>query len=429
MNYQETLSFLFTQLPIFQRDGGSAYKANLDNSLALDKHFGSPHTKFRTIHIAGTNGKGSVSHMIASILQHAGYKTGLYTSPHLKDFRERIKINGEPISEQKVIQFVEQNSYLITQLKPSFFEITVAMAFDFFEKEHVDIAVIEVGMGGRLDSTNIITPVLSVITNIGYDHMQFLGDTLDKIAYEKAGIIKPGVPVVIGEHAHETDPVFIQIAEKKQSKLVFAQDTRKVAQWIPDDLVCEIRVEDTLFNKTSFYQLDLAGIYQKKNLLTVLAAIDILSGTLEINNESIKSGLINTIKTTGLKGRWQKLNDNPAIICDTGHNEDGIKQITEQLKTLKFNKLHFVFGMVNDKDHHKVMNLLPKDAIYYFTRASIPRALDEKILQSYAKEFQLEGEVYPDVPSAIEQAKRMAATDDLIFIGGSTFVVADIPFL
>ena len=374
MNYKETLEWLFAQLPMYQREGKAAYKANLDNTLKLDEHFGSPHKQFKTIHVGGTNGKGSVSHMLASILQEAGYKTGLYTSPHLKDFRERIKINGEMITEQYVINFVEENKSLFAGIKPSFFEMTVAMAFQYFADQQVDIAVIEVGLGGRLDSTNIITPLASVITNISFDHMALLGDTLEKIAHEKAGIIKPGIPAIIGT--------------KDPATLEFASENWQVTR----DNKNTYRLENKNGITFAPVQADLKGLYQRKNIPAVLETVlSLRNNDLHISDQNIYNGIANTIRNTGLLGRWQT----PYTVCDTGHNIDGLTEIVAQLKTCTYEQLHFVIGMVNDKDVDSVLRILPKDAIYYFCKASIPRAMDEKTLAEKARVNHLHGKTFP----------------------------------
>lgn len=423
MNYKETLDWLFSQLPMYQREGQAAYKANLDNTLALDQYFQHPHKQFRTIHIAGTNGKGSVSHMLASILQEAGYKTGLYTSPHLKDFRERIKVNGEMISEQYVIDFIEKNKEIFTGIKPSFFEMTVAMAFRYFADRQVDIAVIEVGLGGRLDSTNIITPLASVITNISFDHMALLGNTLEKIATEKAGIIKNGIPAIIGSRDPEYDFVFEQKAKTCGAPLQFASDNWITRQeengaytltrqdgWHFDHLVCELK-----------------GLYQRKNIPAVLETIPALRRAgLQITDEHVRKGISQVIGNTGLWGRWQTLSLKPLTICDTGHNIDGITEIVRQLQTYKYGKLHFVIGMVNDKDIDSVLHILPQDAIYYFCKASIPRAMPEQQLAAKAAIAGLKGNCYPTVPEAFTAARQQAKPEDMIYIGGSTFVVAEV---
>lgn len=425
MNYQEVLDFLFSQLPMYQRDGKIAYKDNLDNTKALDEYLGEPHKKFKTVHVAGTNGKGSVSHMIASVLQEAGLKTGLYTSPHLIDFRERIKINGEMISESEVIGFVEMHKAFIENLKPSFFELTVAMAFEYFAQQKVDVAVIEVGMGGRLDSTNIITPIISIITNIGYDHTQFLGETLDKIAYEKAGIIKRGIPIVIGEQHYLTTPVFEEIANECESPICFAEKRFTLLKSNIQSGLQQVNVKNEQSGTTIEAELDLLGIYQKKNIVTVMAAMQLLIPFFGIPKSALVSGLSKVVKNTGLQGRWQVMGEQPRVICDTGHNFEGIYLVLEQLKKEKFEKLHIVFGVVNDKDPEKVLEILPKNAEYYFTRASIPRALDERELHKKAIQKGLLGVNYPSVKHAFQAATEKANTTDLIFVGGSTFIVAD----
>lgn len=423
MDYQETLNWLFAQLPMYQREGQAAYKANLDNTLQLDEYFGHPHRQFKTIHIAGTNGKGSVSHMLASILQEAGYKTGLYTSPHLKDFRERIKINGEMVSKDYVIDFVEQNKELFAGIRPSFFEMTVAMAFKYFADQQVDIAVIEVGLGGRLDSTNIIQPLASVITNISFDHMALLGNTLEKIAGEKAGIIKNDTPAIIGTRDPEYDFVFTRKAAECHAPIEFASDNWQVAS-----------NEDCSYNLThntgwhfDHLQSELKGIYQRKNIPAVLETIPALrSRGLKITDKQICTGIAKVITNTGLFGRWQTLSNQPLTICDTGHNIDGITEITRQLKTCRYKQLHFIIGMVNDKDIDSVLHILPTDAIYYFCKASIPRAMNEEILANQARAIGLQGNCYPTVAEAYAAARHNASPEDMIYIGGSTFVVAEV---
>lgn len=423
MNYNETLEWLFAQLPMYQREGQAAYKANLDNTLKLDEHFGAPHRQFKTIHVGGTNGKGSVSHMLASVLQTAGYKTGLYTSPHLKDFRERIKINGEMISEQYVIDFVEQNKSLFAGIKPSFFEMTVAMAFKYFADQQVDIAVIEVGLGGRLDSTNIITPLASVVTNISFDHMALLGDTLEKIAGEKAGIIKPDVPAIIGTRDAATDFVFINKARERRTSIDFASDNWSEER-TPDNTYNLKNKQGITFNDL---HPDLKGLYQRKNIPTVIETIlHLREQGIKITDQAVHEGIANTIRYTGLLGRWQELSRVPYTVCDTGHNIDGLTEIVAQLKTCKYERLHFVMGMVNDKDVDSVLHILPKDAIYYFCKASIPRAMDEHILAEKAAGNDLRGKTYPTVAEAYAAAKEAANRNDMIYIGGSTFVVAEV---
>ncbi len=425
MNYQETLDFLFSQLPMYQRDGKVAYKANLDNTLALDNYFNNPHKKFKTIHVAGTNGKGSVSHMLASVLQEAGLKTGLYTSPHLIDFRERIKINGQLIPESEVVDFVAAHQQIIMDLKPSFFELTVAMAFDYFAQQKVDVAVIEVGMGGRLDSTNIITPLVSIITNIGYDHTQFLGETLPEIAAEKAGIIKRGIPVIIGQQHPETKPVFETRGIEHEAPICFAEKRFTLLRSSVKNGLQHMDIKNAQSGTTIEVELDLMGSYQKKNILTVMAAMQLLIPMFGIPKSILVSGLSKVIRNTGLHGRWQQVSENPRVICDTGHNLEGISLVLEQLKKESFGKLHFIFGMVNDKDPDKILNILPKNASYYFTRASIPRALDELELFEKATQKELSGTSYQCVEDAYKAAIENADANDLIFVGGSTFVVAD----
>lgn len=428
--YPEVLDFLYSQLPMFQRTGPAAYKDNLDNTIRLDEMFGHPHWSFRSIHIAGTNGKGSVSHMLASVLQEAGYKTGLYTSPHLKDFRERIKVNGEMIPEEAVVQYTE--SYLAKNngenLEPSFFELTVSMAFDFFRAMQVEVAVVEVGLGGRLDSTNIITPEVSVITNISFDHMALLGDTLPKIAAEKAGIIKKDVPVVIGETSPDTSFVFEQIAERVKTKLVFAdQEYQADYSMLTIDGKQSLNIRKNSELVYPDLKLDLLGIYQRHNVPTVLKTIDVLNEKgWNLPEDMIRRGLLNTIRNTGLMGRWQIIGHHPLTICDTGHNPAGIKLVVEQINQMAWKELHIVIGMVNDKDQDEVLSLLPVNARYYFTKAAIPRAAEPIELREKAAKFGLKGKCYPTVRQALSKALDQAGENDLVFIGGSTFVVAEI---
>ena len=428
--YQQVLDYLYSQLPIFQRTGAAAYKDNLDNTIQLDEMFGHPHRSFKTIHVAGTNGKGSVSHLLASVLQEAGYKTGLYTSPHLKDFRERIRVNGEMISEDAVVRFTElfQTKNENDKLEPSFFELTVSMAFDYFRSMEVEVAVIEVGLGGRLDSTNIITPEISVITNISFDHMALLGDTLPKIAAEKAGIIKKDVPVVVGETSPDTSFVFEQFAGKVKTKLVFAdKEYRADYSMLTIDGKQNLNIHK---NGQLFYpdlKLDLLGIYQRRNVPTVLKAINLLNEKgWNLPEEIIRRGLLNTISNTGLLGRWQIIGHNPLVICDTGHNPAGIKLVVEQINQTAWKQLHMVIGMVSDKDQDEVFSLLPANATYYFTKADIPRAAEPEILAAKAVRFGLKGDCYPTVRQALSEALANAGKNDLVFIGGSTFVVAEI---
>lgn len=404
MTYQDTLDWMFSQLPMYQRQGQSAFRKDLSNTFLLAVHLNFPEKHFKSIHVAGTNGKGSTSHMLASVLQEAGYKVGLYTSPHLKDFRERIKINGKEVSKPFVNAFIKRNKQFFEQHSLSFFEMTVGMAFEYFKKQKVDIAVIEVGMGGRLDSTNIIKPEVSVITNIGLDHMQFLGDTLELIAFEKGGIIKPNVSVVIGETQKETTTVFRELAEKNKSKIIFADQ-----------------------QKTENYKSDLVGDYQSKNIVTVLQAIKELQNKgFNISKQNIKNGLLHVVKNTGLMGRWQILQLNPKVVCDTGHNKDGLTYVMKQLSNEQFEALHIVFGVVNDKDLNSIIDLLPKNATYYFCKPDIPRGLDAEELKVILNNYGLQGEAYSSVNEAYKSALNNAGTKDFVFIGGSTFVVAEI---
>jgi dihydrofolate synthase/folylpolyglutamate synthase len=425
MDYQQAIDFLFSQLPVYQRDGKAAYKNNLDNTLALDAYFKHPHKQFKSIHVAGTNGKGSVSHMLASIFQESGFKTGLYTSPHLVDFRERIKVDGTMISEQEVSQFVSMHQGIIETLKPSFFELTVALAFNYFAQQQVDVAIIEVGMGGRLDSTNIINPVLSLITNIGLDHTQFLGNTLEQIAGEKAGIIKSGVPVIIGEQNQDTMPVFENIARQNNAPLCFATRRFFVSKTWTEEQIQHFVVKNEQSGTSLQIECDLLGNYQKNNVLSVLAAMQILIPMFSIPKSSMVSGFKQVIKNTGLSGRWQVIQNKPKIICDTGHNKDGISKVVEQLTRESFHKLYIIFGMVSDKEAHSVLSLLPKNAEYLFTKANIPRAMDENLLYEVAKEYNLKGNVFTSVDKAYKYIKTHLNSDDLLFVGGSTFIVAD----
>jgi len=427
MTYPETLEFLYNQLPAYHRIGKAAYKNDLNNTIALDDYLGNPHLKFRTIHVAGTNGKGSVSHMIASVLQEAGYKTGLYTSPHLKDFRERIKVNGEMIPEDEIVTFVTNHKPIIESLSPSFFEMCVAMAFNHFAEHEVDVAVIEVGLGGRLDSTNIINPILSVITNIGTDHMDLLGDSFEKIAYEKAGVIKEKIPLVISETHPETIEVFKKRAGETGSEIVFSDQRFRCTlgenhnSGSPRNYVVEETDTKVTFSGTTL----LGGDYQAKNIQCIYQVFKTLKNVLNISDVNIKAGINNVILNTGLSGRWQILSHNPLTICDTGHNKEGLEYVLKQLEEIKKNSLHLVIGFVSDKDLKSVLPLFPKDAFYYFTKASVLRALDEKLLQSEAGEYGLTGNSYPDVKCALAAAKEKSSSDDVIFIGGSTFIVAE----
>jgi dihydrofolate synthase/folylpolyglutamate synthase len=406
MNYQETINWMFNQLPMYQLQGASAYKKDLTNAYLLANHLGNPEKNLKCIHVAGTNGKGSTSHMLASIFEEAGYTVGLYTSPHLKDYRERIKINGIKISEEFVCDFINKNKAFFEANDMSFFEMTVGLAFDYFSKEKVDIAIIEVGMGGRLDATNIITPLVSVITNIALDHTQFLGNTLEAIAHEKAGIIKPGIPVVIGEYTTETKPVFLAKAKENNSEIYFASEIIK--QEYPSDLI---------------------GNYQIHNKKAVLQTISVLNSQKEfkIYESDIKSGLLNVVKNTGLQGRWQQLGEFPKIICDTAHNKNGLEIVMKQIQKEKFDTLHIVLGVVNDKDLDEVLPLFPTEAIYYFCKPNIPRGLETKVLQEKAQKFHLFGKTYPSVTDAYNASKNNATKNDFIYVGGSTFVVAELP--
>lgn len=425
MNYQETLDFLYQALPMFQRVGASAFKKDLSNTILLCEYLGHPERKIKSVHVAGTNGKGSSSHALAAVLQAAGYKTGLYTSPHLKSFTERIRINGMEIPKAEVVSFVSSHKQFLEALAPSFFEMTVGMAFWYFAKEQVDIAVVEVGMGGRLDSTNVLHPTLSLITNIGWDHMQFLGDTLAKIAYEKAGIIKKNTPVVISQTQVETTPVFTQVAQENKSSIYFSDQIWKVKKI--GNLAGQAIFEVQNRKEKEEVSFGLLGDYQRFNLPGILESIDQLRNLgWEISDLAVKKGLAQVSDLTGLKGRWQILSENPRIIADTGHNEPGIREILSQLKTYSFQKLWMVLGMVQDKDISKILQLLPKDATYVFCQAQIPRALEAEELALQAKNFGLSGQVIPDVHQALNFARKNAGKDDLIFIGGSTFVVAEI---
>lgn len=420
-SYQQTLDYLYQSLPMFQRVGAVAYKKDLVNTLTLCKTLGNPHTKFKSIHIAGTNGKGSSSHMLAAILQSAGYKTGLYTSPHLKNFTERIKVNGHEITRQFVVDFVNRIQSDLEKTSPSFFETTVAMAFDYFANEKVEVAVIEVGLGGRLDSTNVITPEISLITNISWDHADLLGDTLPKIAAEKAGIIKPGVPVVISERQPPVQSVFENKANEMHSAITFASNHYDIAS------LGQGRFSVQHQNNRMEVELELKGSYQQKNLAGVLAVTDeIRKLGFEISEQNITEGLKKTVTLTGLKGRWQKLGENPWVVCDTGHNEAGIREVLNQIAQQKFNQLHIVWGMVKDKDPGRILKLLPANARYYFCEAKIPRALPADMLKEKAAGYGLVGESVQDVNEAIARARQRASSKDLIFIGGSTFVVAEI---
>lgn len=421
MNYQETLAYLYDATPAFQHIGGKAYKVGLGNSLALDSYLQHPHRKYHTIHVGGTNGKGSVSNLLAAILQQSGYKTGLYTSPHLIDFRERIRVDGEMIPEEYVVDFTAKHRSFFEKLSPSFFELTMMMAFDYFAFRQVDVAVVEVGLGGRLDSTNIITPVLSVITNISLDHTQFLGNTPEQIAFEKAGIIKPSVPAVIGEAEGTVREVFENNAHAVGAPVFFAEDEANILS------ATQQASGQWLFQTREYPQLtgELGGLAQSKNANTVLSALRQLQNTFTIPDHAVYDGFARVVELTGLKGRWQVVSQSPKTVLDTGHNEAGIQQIVSQLKNETYKQLHIVLGLVKDKDINTILRLLPTNASYYFTKAQIPRALPEGELQEKALRFGLHGSAYPFVKEAIEEAKSKASPDDLIFIGGSNFIVGD----
>ncbi|GAB3921820.1 bifunctional folylpolyglutamate synthase/dihydrofolate synthase [Larkinella terrae] len=436
MTYSEAIDYLYAQLPVFHRIGAKAIKPGLDNVIKLCAYLGNPQEKFKTIHVGGTNGKGSSSHLLAAVLQSAGYKTGLYTSPHLKSFTERIRINGSPIPDEEVAEFVDLHKAFIEDLKPSFFEVTVGMAFDYFARQNVDIAVIEVGLGGRLDSTNIITPLVSLITNIGWDHSDVLGDSLQKIAYEKAGIIKTGVPVVISEYDDETYPVFKSRAEESGSEIIVGSDW-----YTATDLGVEENGRKIVLNNENGVDfpatLGLLGSYQLKNVAGVLAVLKILaqpglfpdpshSEAFHISDTDVLNGLANVVTVTGLQGRWQVLQQNPTVICDTGHNEPGIRNVMESLQSVSYEQLHLVVGFVKDKDLSKVIRLFPKDARYYFCEPNIPRALDAEILAEEFHTYGLEGEIFKDVNQALESALACAKPEDCILVTGSTYVVAEL---
>jgi dihydrofolate synthase/folylpolyglutamate synthase len=432
MTYQQTLDYLFTKLPMFSRIGAAAFKKDLTNTIRLCEALGNPQNKFKTIHVAGTNGKGSTSHMLAAILQTAGYKTGLYTSPHLKDFRERIKIDGQWVEENFVTDFTQRIQPLINEIEPSFFEITVAMAFDYFAKQEVDIAVIEVGLGGRFDSTNIITPELSIITNIGWDHMNMLGDTLEKIAFEKAGIIKKGIPVVIGEVIAETKPVFEKITADLSianagSQVVYAEEKRYVGGWEYQHHQLTVEVITKHNDDHHKYSLDLPGIYQAKNLLTVLeAAHQLQIQGWKIDTATIQKALPHVKRLTGLHGRWEVIHHDPVVILDVGHNVDGIGQIKKQIELSDYHHLHVIIGMVKDKEIDAVLALLPKHATYYFTQAQIPRALAAESLRQNAEHFELTGKTFTDVNAALQNALSHAHKEDMILVCGSVFLVGEV---
>lgn len=426
-SYQEVIEYLFARLPMFTRDGASAYKKDLDNTLRFCEALGNPQHQFKTIHIAGTNGKGSSSHMLASVLAQSGYKTALYTSPHLLDFRERIRINGAMVDEQFVIDFVRTHQALIEEIQPSFFEVTVAMAFDFFAKEQVDIAVIEVGLGGRLDSTNIIQPLVSLITNIGMDHMNMLGNTLAEITWEKAGIIKANTPVVISEWHPITSEIFKKRAAELQAPIRFATEERMVEEFSVAPAYLTMQIQDLQTAVSSSYQLDLTGTYQAKNILGVLTVIDELRHQgFTISEAQLKDALRHVQQSTGLQGRWQTVSTDPFIICDTGHNEDGIQEVLKNLKLTSYRHLHIVIGAMRDKDLSHMLPLLPRDASYYFCSPDMPRAMPAAELAAEALSFQLKGEAFHTIPEALAAARAAYTPGDLIFVGGSNFVVSEL---
>lgn len=424
IQYQEALNYMYNQLPMFQRIGSAAYKANLDNTCAICNLLNNPQNSFKTIHVAGTNGKGSTSHMLAAAFQAAGYKTGLYTSPHLKDFRERIKINGSMISKKYVALFIDKYQDDFSGIKPSFFEMTVGLAFQYFSDKKVDIAIIETGLGGRLDSTNVIHPLMSIITNISMDHMSLLGNTLPLIAKEKAGIIKSNTPVIVGETQFEVKSLFLEKAKEKNAQIYFADKIYKVYNHAQTDCLSVNRNNELYYHKLN---PQLKGLYQKKNIATVLLAIELANKCgYSILKKHAKAAIQNVVDTTGLLGRWQIIQKAPLCIADTGHNEAGIKMVLKQIKQTPYQKLHFVIGMVNDKDISKILSLLPKNAVYYFCKANIPRGLDAQELANMASLFKLNGTVFKSVKLALREAKKRAGKNDLIFIGGSTFTVAEV---
>jgi dihydrofolate synthase/folylpolyglutamate synthase len=426
MTYEQTLHYLYNKLPLYSSIGIRAYKADLHNTLALCKHLGDPQKEIKTIHIAGTNGKGSTSHMLAAVFQQCGYKTGLYTSPHLKDFRERIKINGKMIPHDFVISFVEKTKTFSEEIEPSFFELTFVMAIEYFVHQKVDIAIIETGLGGRLDSTNVITPGLSVITNIGFDHMDILGNSLDKIAFEKAGIIKPGVPVVIGEVTPETKIIFQEKAQETGSAILFAEEKFTIISINPTEETLRVEVFDNDRKQGNNYTLDLAGLYQARNLLTVLSAIDFLRNNFSLGEENIREAISKVKKLTGLHGRWEAIHRKPLVVLDVAHNVDGIQQLVNQINKSRYKNLHIVFGIVKDKEIEKVLEQLPVKAAYYFTRAQIPRALPEDELLERAAGFHLKGTSYNKVNTALKAAMDVASEEDMIIVCGSTFVVGEV---
>ncbi len=427
MNYSQTVEYLYSRLPMFTRVGAVAFKKDLHNTIAFCSALNNPQNEYKTIHIGGTNGKGSTSHMLAAILQKAGYKTGLYTSPHLKDFRERIRINGKMVSKNFVTNFVKQQQPLIEEIEPSFFEVTVAMAFSYFAQEKVDVAIIEVGLGGRLDSTNIIHPDLSIITNISLDHTNMLGNTFSEIAFEKAGIIKQNTPVIIGEHHPETDPVFVKKAKEQNAPLTFAEDELLIANASTKSNLLQLNIQGIKDNSNIELSLDLTGNYQRKNIITVLQSVRALREIgYKIEDKAVREALKSVKKLTGLQGRWQTLSKNPLVICDTGHNKAGIAEVVQNIQQTPHEQLHMVIGMVKDKDITAVLSLLPQKANYYFCQPELERALPAHELAEQAASFNLKGQVFNSVATALAGAKLKAQPKDLIFVGGSTFVVAEI---
>lgn len=426
MNYQQALDYLYNQLPMYSRMGAKAFKADLKNTLALCSFLNNPQDKIKTIHIAGTNGKGSVSHMLSAVFMKNGYKTGLYTSPHLQDFRERIKLDGKMIPQQFVIDFLEKIKTIAEEIQPSFFELTFAMSLDYFASQKVEIAIIETGLGGRLDSTNIITPLLSIITNISMDHMDILGDTKEKIAYEKAGIIKTKVPVIIGESISETKIVFEKKAEETHSPIFFAKDFYKVNQVNYQTNRLEVKIYSEKEKKEKKFYLDLNGMYQQKNLVTVLSALDILKSHFFLKEEKIKEAFSQVKKLTNFHGRWEVIHQNPLVVLDVAHNEDGIRQVVQQISQSNFQQLHIVIGMVKDKDPHKILTQLPKNAQYYFTQAQMPRALNSFELKEKASHYQLTGNAYDSVNEALNAALKKLSSQDMLLIFGSVFIVGEV---
>jgi dihydrofolate synthase/folylpolyglutamate synthase len=424
MTYEETIKYLFEALPMYQRIGSAAYRADLDNAYELDKYSGYPHRAYKIIHVAGTNGKGSVSHMLAAVLQKAGYKTGLYTSPHLLDFRERIKVDGELIDKKYIIKYVQRNSCFFELIKPSFFEMSVFMAFSYFKTKEIDVAIVETGLGGRLDTTNIVSPIASVITNIGIDHIQFLGDSINKIAKEKAGIIKPLTPVVIGETVQESKRVFSARSELMESPITFAE-SEYVFEFATRTVDNKQNIRLHRGEELISYEIDLLGSYQHKNLSTCLSTLGVVKEKLPVSEENIKEGLANVSGLTGLLGRWQEVSYNPLTICDVAHNKEGFIEVLEQIKNTACKHLHMVLGFVKDKNFEDILSLLPKEATYYFTRASIERAASPAEIYCVAKNIGLTSRIFKDVESAYVEASNCAGSEDFIYVGGSTFVVAD----